>query len=248
MSELNLFLNCDFFIDAEGNQSTVSYTRFWAYRLHNRMLLAHGGLPARMEPTTIFRSGRLSHQLIVDVWACVEQLNLRWVKQNQATIRSDLYGGLVDALNGNQNANAAALGQQIILPSSHIGSPRHMMQLYQDTMAAARFFGPATYFITVTANPNWPEILQAILPGQVPADRPDLVDRVFYEKLSLLFKTLAVVFGKQLARVHVIEFQKRGLPHAHLLLWIDWEDKPQTAEDLDKVSWTVITLFSQVRY
>jgi hypothetical protein len=244
----NLFLTSDFCLDVEGNHDTVSYTRFWAYRLHNRMLPAGGGLPARMEPTTIFRSGRLSHQLIVDVWACAEQLNLRWIRRNQATVRSELYGGLVDALNGNQHANAAAIGQQIILPSSHIGSPRHMMQLYQDTMAAARFYGPATYFITVTANPNWPEILGALLPGQVPADRPDLVDRVFYEKLSLLFKTLTVVFGKQLARVHVIEFQKRGLPHAHLLLWIDWEDKPQTSEDLDKVSWTVMVLILLNRY
>jgi Helitron helicase-like domain at N-terminus len=243
-----IFLTCDFWIDVEGGRNTVTYTRFWAYRLHNRMLPAGDGLPARMEPTTILRSGRLSHQLIVDVWACAEQLNLRWIKQNQATIRSELYGGLVDALNGNQNANPAAIGQQIILPSSHIGSPRHMMQLYQDTMAAARFFGPATYFITVTANPNWPEVLSALLQGQVPADRPDLVDRVFYEKLSLLFKTLTVVFGKQLARVHVIEFQKRGLPHAHLLLWIDWEDKPQTSEDLDKVSCIVMLLLFQTRY
>src|SRR5260221_14230171 len=30
-----------------------------------------------------------------------------------------------------------------------------MSQLYQDSMAIAREFGPASYFITVTVNPNW---------------------------------------------------------------------------------------------
>jgi hypothetical protein len=34
-------------------------------------------------------------------------------------------------------------------------------------------------------------------------------------------------------RIHVIEFQKRGLPHCHLLLWVDKRDVPTTGEDID---------------
>jgi hypothetical protein len=41
---------------------------------------------------------------------------------------------------------------------------------------------------------------------------------------------LGVVF----ARIHVIEFQKRGVPHCQMLLWIDEHDVPQTEEDIDK--------------
>uniref|UniRef100_A0A182HLU7 Helitron helicase-like domain-containing protein n=1 Tax=Anopheles arabiensis TaxID=7173 RepID=A0A182HLU7_ANOAR len=33
---------------------------------------------------------------------------------------------------------------------------------------------------------------------------------------------------------YVIEFQKRGLPHAHLLLILGDDDKPQTPDDYDK--------------
>jgi hypothetical protein len=33
-------------------------------------------------------------------------------------------------------------------------------QCYQDSMAIIRFLGPPTFFITVTANPNWPEVLR----------------------------------------------------------------------------------------
>jgi len=37
--------------------------------------------------------------------------------------------------------------------------------------------------------------------------------------------------GKVIGHIHVIEFQKRGLPHAHILLIMADEDKPQTTED-----------------
>lgn len=42
--------------------------------------------------------------------------------------------------------------------------------------------GPPDYFITFTANQNWPEILENLLPGQTPSDRPDIVTRVFEAK------------------------------------------------------------------
>ena len=37
------------------------------------------------------------------------------------------------------------------------------------------------------------------------------------------------------ACIHVVEFQKRGLPHAHILLILAAEDKPRTAEDIDAI-------------
>src|SRR5260221_12854761 len=40
-----------------------------------------------------------------------------------------------------------------------------MSQLYQDSMAIAHEYGPATYFITVTASPCWEELQAALLPG-----------------------------------------------------------------------------------
>ncbi|XP_012857574.1 PREDICTED: uncharacterized protein LOC105976856 [Erythranthe guttata] len=35
--------------------------------------------------------------------------------------------------------------------------------------------------------------------------------------------------------VCTIDFQKRGLPHAHILLWLHSEDKPKTSKDIDKI-------------
>src|SRR5260370_27468635 len=194
------------------------------------------------EPTTILHGGRLLQQLVVDCWAAAEQLNLRWLRTHQATIRADLYQGLADALQ-NDNLDANQLGRCIVLPSSVKGSDHHMSQLYQDSMAIAREFGPASYFITVTANPQWKEIQSALLPGQAANDHPDLVVRVFHEKLSLLFKHLKSVFGHQVACVHAIEYQKHGLPHAHILLWIAIEHLPHSAEDMDNVSFFGFSFF-----
>ena len=57
-------------------------------------------------------------------------------------------------------------GKMIILPSTYINSPRHMTQLYQDSMAIVRDLGPPDLFVTVTCNPNWIEITRELLPNQ----------------------------------------------------------------------------------
>ena len=43
------------------------------------------------------------------------------------------------------------------------------------------------------------------------------------------------IFGQSVAHIHVIEFQKRGLPHAHILLILHNDDRLQTAEAVDNI-------------
>ena len=90
-----------------------------------------------------------------------------------------------------------------------------------DAMAIVRAFGKPTLFVTITCNPNWPEIANALLPGQRAEDRPDLVARVFRQKLEKMVKdfTKDGIFGKTSAFMRVIEFQKRGeQSHKYVLL------------------------------
>ena len=42
-------------------------------------------------------------------------------------------------------------------------------------------------------------------------------------------------FGVPRAHVHVIEFQKRGLPHCHMLIILRGEDKLRNREDIDRI-------------
>ncbi len=69
-------------------------------------------------------------------------------------------------------------------------------------------------------NPKWKEIEESLLPGQTANDRPDIVARVFQLRLKRLMDQLIKegVFGEVDGYLVTIEWQKRGLPHAHILL------------------------------
>ena len=43
------------------------------------------------------------------------------------------------------------------------------------------------------------------------------------------------ILGRIVTKIHVIEFQKRGLPHAHSLIWLCSVDKLRTADDVDRL-------------
>ena len=58
------------------------------------------------------------------------------------------------------------VGKTIILPSSFIGSPRHMQQCYQDAMAIINRKGKPDIFLTMTCNPKWSEIVENLLHNQ----------------------------------------------------------------------------------
>lgn len=53
--------------------------------------------------------------------------------------------------------------------------------------------------------------------------------------LKEITKNEGGIFGKVIAFIYVVEFQKRGLPHAHLLLILDKDSKLDTTEKIDKV-------------
>ncbi|XP_061515602.1 uncharacterized protein LOC133393679 [Anopheles gambiae] len=133
-------------------------------------------------------------------------------------------------------SNLSRTGTRVILGPSFVGSNRYMRAQYQDAMAIVRALGKPDLFITVTCNPKWPEITQCLLPRQQAPDRPDVIVRVFRLKLKAILNDLTMgVLGIEVARIHVIEFQKRGLPHAHILVILAEEDKPQTPADYDKI-------------
>lgn len=86
-------------------------------------------------------------------------------------------------------------------------------------------------FITFTTNPHWPQITSELLQGQTTYDRPDLVIHVFQQHLSLFMKDINFLMGPLLYRICITEFQKCGLPHAHIALCL--KNAPITADDID---------------
>lgn len=112
-----------------------------------------------------------------------------------------------------------------------------MKRRHMDAMAIVHTHGKPDIFLTMTCNPNWEEITNELFPGQTVQDRPDLVARVFHGKLEamkhMLFKKN--ILGVVVAHVYVVEFQKRGLPHAHFLLIMDSAYKLVIPEQYDRL-------------
>ena len=134
----------------------------------------------------------------------------------------------------NDDQRAPAIGRKILC-SSFQGGPRWYNAKFQDAMAIVREYGKPDLFITMTCNPKWPEIVNELRPGQEPQDRPDIVARVFKDKLDQLMNDLVqgACFGKVVGYLYCVEFQKRGLPHAHILLILANQDRAMTAELVD---------------
>jgi hypothetical protein len=74
----------------------------------------------------LLQGGQLRQQYIVDVYAVIEQNRLRYLCLNHKKLRVDLYQGLQDAIATGDNS-IAAIKPRIILPSSFIGGPHHMV-------------------------------------------------------------------------------------------------------------------------
>ncbi|GJY32539.1 ATP-dependent DNA helicase PIF1-like protein [Tanacetum coccineum] len=77
----------------------------------------------------------------------------------------------------------------------------------------------------------------AYMPGQRAHDCPKVGTRVFKFKLTELLDDITKnqVFGESRTVVYFIEFQKRGLPHVHILLWLEEHCKCKTASDIDDI-------------
>lgn len=209
----------------ERIRTRLEQRQFYRYRLHTR----------NSEFSLLFYAGRLFQQYCVDAFSSCEATALDWIRKNQDKIRADIYEGLRDHLI-TTDVNLDELGRRVVLPSSFTGGDRFMQQLFQDSMAIVRYYGKPTLFITFTANPRWPEIVRNLFAGQQPADRPDLIARIFRLKVKQLLTDLrGGLFGPYQAHVYTIEYQKRGLPHLHLLLWLTSAARFLTAERIDEV-------------
>ncbi|XP_022163988.1 uncharacterized protein LOC111029333 [Myzus persicae] len=142
----------------------------------------------------IHAGGFLLQQYICDQYVRVEANNLRYLRDHQKALFADAYQGLLDHINQQLRLDEIdPVGRRTILPSTFLGGPR------------------------------WPEIVDNIPCWLKATDRPDLVARVFHAKLKELMRDITVnkVFGNVDAYVYTIEFQKRGLPHAHILIILD---------------------------
>ncbi|XP_076940361.1 uncharacterized protein LOC143609509 [Bidens hawaiensis] len=180
--------------------------------------------------------GRLSQQYMVDAYVCIEENRLDYIRNNQNIFRIEFLQGIYDAVQRG-DTEGREVGKRTFLPSSITGGPRYMYKHYQDALAICKVHGIPQYFITFTCNVKWPEIERYMsqFPSLKPQDRPDVIARVFQIKVRSLIRFLKEKkpFGEVAADLYTIEFQKRGLPHCHFLLWVTPACKIRDENEVD---------------
>lgn len=184
----------------------------------------------------ILRASRLFNQWIVDSYLKMEKERINFFVENQNKIQQNQYTSVLNAVTSKASECNATVGSVKILPATFVGSQRYMEQNYQDSMTIVKNFGKPDLFITMTCNFQWPEIQENLLEGQEVSDRPDIVFRVFHQKVQYLINEISKkkIFGEISAYVYTIEFQKRGLPHVHLLINLKSSYKLRNANEINK--------------
>lgn len=172
--------------------------------------------------------GKLTNEYAVDMLTRNLETRLNYIRANQQRLRQ---------------ADAELMGeefvpdsQNIYLPASFMGSRRWASEQVADSLTIAVNCGNPTFFITMTCNSEWPEITSRLRPGQDFSDIPTDVVRVFKRKMCFLEQALKTMFpnaGRIRYMIHCVEFQKRGLPHAHIICKYDHDCVHP--DDIDRV-------------
>jgi hypothetical protein len=207
-------------------------------------------------PTPIGRFqllSRVGQHYLTECVARMIDYRLQWHRNNQATIFGEKYASRLspsdldhDNGGGSCEDNTAAVDPEravannsspSFLADSFTGSPRHLKLLAINALTIVSHFGAPTVFVTLTVNPKWSEIVCRCFPGQGAYDRGDVAVPVFKGKLKMFLQRLrqGAYFGggKPVYLMYVIEYQHRGMPHAHIVARLT--NHPTTLRE--KVEW-----------
>jgi hypothetical protein len=161
--------------------------------------------------------GLLTNEYLIDMYSRVEEERLIYLKRGRADQLYKHRQQLETDPLGNADA-LIAFDDSMRIPFNFPGSRAWSSNMVADALALCREFGKPSLFITFTTNPNWPEFKNNLLPGQSLCDDPVLVCRIFNARLKQLKAYIRRQFGKIKYMISVVEFQKRGLPHAHMVI------------------------------
>lgn len=116
--------------------------QYYSYRL---------AFPLLSSFSSILYCSRLTQQYIAQAYIIIENSRLDFLRYNQNKLRIKCYQGLVDhvqqsASNHSKNfENKDKIGTLFILPSTYIGSPRYMHQIFLDCYKKGRLHSRPLY-------------------------------------------------------------------------------------------------------
>ena len=173
-------------------------------------------------------TNRLFNEYLVDMYSrMVDERIFMW---RSSTIQNRIasYREYDECINDSRDTTDIG---RVYLPANVNGSYRKSRMQVHNALHLVNKKGKTHFFVTLTCNPLWPDIQRQLHKDQKWNDRPDVVCRVFKQRLEDFLKKLS--YGHffdgaiPVYIVRVVEFQGRGLPHAHIAVRMNF------AEDAD---------------
>ena len=162
----------------------------------------------RRATSLLHLGGKLTLEFLCDVWCSVEGQNLSYLSTSavQSHFRSSRFSTLMDQMHADRG-NLNRIGTPVLLPASFTGSPRWYHALYHDALALPAAYHLPDLFVTVTFNPEWPELSRMMPAHSSVHDHPDVVARVFWLRFSRIMKDIVdgAVFGQVISYCYRID-------------------------------------------
>lgn len=207
------------------------------------------------------RAAEPEHLLYVHKRCQLEQIGNSINIQIKKAAQEGLNAG--NALDGSYINDAIAKDNAFHILRNITGSPSYWEQQKKNVMAMVRQLGICTFFVTMSAaETQWKDLHRILMKTVKGVDDADVDSLTFEEKAELIrsdpvtcalyfehrfkevkktwFKTKEGPFGpyKINHMYYRIEFQHRGSPHVHMLVWIENAPSfnPDRPENLDEVA------------
>ena len=120
-------------------------------------------------------------------------------------------------------------------PASLDGSSLKQQDYVDNALHVTAVNGSPSFLITMTLDVNHPDITENLGEGQTANTRPDVTAMVAHRAFErLLYFVHGGMFGENLTTTATVEWQARGLPHLHLIVTNERQDRVLQAADADR--------------
>ena len=176
------------------------------------------------------RCPNLREEYICSVYGRMIQNRINFLFKHQLLLRkeSEIRNGSVF----DENEKDLDEGIKTYVPANLTGSHAYWKKVADSAFFLTLILGSPKFFITITENSNWNEIAALNNSNDIMMNSP-LLARVFYQKKLCLidFIKKSKMFGNISGMLWRDEYQKRGMPHSHILIWSDFDTEDPIAVD-----------------
>ncbi|KAK0408315.1 hypothetical protein QR680_003886 [Steinernema hermaphroditum] len=208
----------------------------------------------------ITTSRKLGQLYVIDHFMRITRQRGENIRRNNTQTTITNKKRFLEFMNDVARRRGRTVGALTYVPHYIRGSPRYLREQFEKAVTLSNKLGKPDLFITFTASSRWQEIKENIPPGETWADHPFLVAEIFKKKLHEFLKDVCGTWKKETPKqkaeriaakkhkvlrggmfgdvawyVYSVEFQQRGMPHAHIVISLAGDAKTKVAQKIDEI-------------